>query len=115
MADLPNAMRRPKPPKVAGIVVAADGRDWIVPPLALVQFKRLRPQISALSESQAGSDNQIDLLLEIVAAGMSRNYPDLSADELASLIDVGNADLFLTAVLAGSGLKAIATPAIDGA
>src|SRR5271170_5257718 len=44
-------------------------------------------------------------LVEIVAAALQRNYPDISVDIVENLLDLGNAGAVLNAVLTGSGLR----------
>jgi hypothetical protein len=64
-------------------------------------------------------ESQIGVLVEIVAAAMQRNYPDMTQEAVENLLDLGNAGTVLNAVLTGSGLKmrgslgeavAVATP-----
>ena len=91
---------------IPGIVIEMGGRDWIVPPLTLGQLRRLMPKVRQLSAVGAEiGEEQIDILLEIVAAAMQRNYPDASAETVAQLLDLGNAGAVLNAVLTGSGLR----------
>ncbi|HEU0154821.1 MAG TPA: hypothetical protein VFQ82_02045 [Stellaceae bacterium] len=91
---------------IPGVVIEMGGRDWIVPPLTLGQLRRLMPKVRQLSAvgGEIGEE-QIDVLVEIVAAAMERNYPDASAEAVAQLLDLGNAGAVLNAVLTGSGLK----------
>ena len=82
------------------------GREWTVPPLTLGELRRLMPKVRELSEigAQMG-ETQIGVLVEIVAAALQRNYPDITAETVENLLDLGNAGLVLNAVLTGSGLK----------
>ena len=82
------------------------GRDWLVPPLTLGQLRRLMPKVRQLTEIGAPmGEAQIGVLVEIVATAMQRNYPDATADMVENLLDLGNANAVLNAVLTGSGLK----------
>ncbi len=102
--------------QIPGASIQMGGRDWVVPPLTLGQLRRLMPKVSLLTTVGAGmGPEQIEVLVEIVAAAMSRNYPQITTDELEEVLDLGNASLVLTAVLTGSGLKqgeaiAVASP-----
>jgi hypothetical protein len=91
---------------IPGIMVAMGGQQWTVPPLTLGQLRRLMPKVQQLTEidSQMG-EKQIGILVEIVAAALQRNYPDISVEIVEDLLDLGNAGAVLNAVLTGSGLR----------
>jgi hypothetical protein len=91
---------------IPGITVTMGGQQWTVPPLTLGQLRRLMPKVQQLTEigSQMG-EKQIGILVEIVAAALQRNYPDISLETLENLLDLGNAGAVLNAVLTGSGLR----------
>ena len=94
---------------IPGLMVAMGGQQWTVPPLTLGQLRRLMPKVRQLTEigAQMG-ETQIGVLIEIVAAALQRNYPDLTVETVENLLDLGNAAAAADAVLAGSGLKASA-------
>src|SRR5436305_14161744 len=96
---------------IPGVAVAMGGHDWVVPPLTLGQLRRLMPKVRELTEIGASmGEAQIAVLVEIVMAALQRNYPNLTADEVENLLDLGNAGAVLNAVLTGSGLKSSGTP-----
>ena len=75
--------------KFKGIAVEFGGKTWIIPGLTIGQmetigderidtFGRLDP-----SKLGAGMAEQLDIL----HAAMSRNYPDLTMDELKDMVD----------------------------
>ena len=91
---------------IPGVAVAMGGQDWIVPPLTLGQLRRLMPKIRQLTEIGASmGEAQINVLIDIVAAALQRNYPEITPDKVENLLDLGNASAVLNAVLTGSGLK----------
>ena len=77
---------------IPGVAVMMGGREWTVPPLTLGQLRRLMPKVRQLSEigAQMG-ETQIGVLVEIVAAALQRNYPDITAETVENLLDLGNA------------------------
>ncbi len=91
---------------IPGVMVAMGGQEWTVPPLTLGQLRRLMPKVRQLTEigAQMG-ERQIGVLVEIVAAALQRNYPDMTAETVENLLDLGNAGAVLNAVLTGSGLR----------
>jgi hypothetical protein len=91
---------------IPGVTIALGGRDWLVPPLTLGQLRRLMPKVRQLTEIGASmGEEQIEVLVEIVATALQRNYPDTTADMVENLLDLGNAGAVLNAVLTGSGMK----------
>jgi hypothetical protein len=91
---------------IAGATVAMGGREWTIPPLTLGQLRRLMPKIRQLSEPEERiGETQIAVIVEIVAAALQRNYPDVTEEMVESLLDLGNAGSVLNAVLTGSGLR----------
>ncbi len=91
---------------IPGVSVAMGGNDWMVPPLTLGQLRRLMPKVRELNAIGASMDEtQIDVLVEIVTAALQRNYPEVTAEVVESLLDLSNAAAVLGAVLTGSGLR----------
>jgi hypothetical protein len=91
---------------IPGVTIAMGGRDWLVPPLTLGQLRRLMPKVRQLTEiGTSMGEAQIDVLVEIVATALQRNYPDATAEMVENLLDLANASAVLNAVLTGSGLK----------
>jgi hypothetical protein len=91
---------------IPGVAVTMGGREWTIPPLTLGQLRQLMPKIRQLSEvgPQIG-ETQISVLVEIVAAALQRNYPEITTDMAEHLLDLSNAGPVLNAVLTGSGLS----------
>src|ERR1700736_4322202 len=91
---------------IPGVTITMGGRDWVVPPLTLGQLRRLMPRVRQLTEIDASmGEVQIGVLVEIIASALQRNYPDATAEIVENLLDLGNANTVLNAVLTGSGLK----------
>ncbi len=91
---------------IPGVSIAMAGQDWLVPPLTLGQLRRLMPKVHQLTEIGASmGEAQIGVLVEIVAAALQRNYPEVTTDVVENLLDLGNASAVLNAVLTGSGLR----------
>jgi hypothetical protein len=92
---------------IPGIEISMGGKDWTVPPLTLGQLRRLTPKLRLMStiEERGLTDEHIDTTSEIVATALKRNYPEVTVGEVLELLDMGNFQTVLQAVLAGSGLK----------
>jgi hypothetical protein len=90
---------------IPGVKIGMGDAEWIVPPLTLGMMRRLLPQVMRLKDFGAdmGGD-EIDVIVELVTAAMRRNYPDMTADRVEELVDLGNARHVVQAILFGSGL-----------
>jgi hypothetical protein len=89
------------------------GQEFVVPPLTLGQLRRFLPRIKELAGVAGGDmgEPQLAMLIEIVTAAVQRNYPELTIDRAADLLDLGNAVPVLNAILAGSRLGVELEPA----
>ncbi len=90
---------------IPGVTIVMGGNDWVVPPLTMGQLRRLLPQLQKLTEIGAAmGEAQIAILLDLVATALQRNYPDMTPERAADLVDLGNAQRVVAAILTGSGL-----------
>ncbi len=91
---------------IDGVVVRMGGRDWTVPPLSFKQLRGLQPQLELLAKlAGTASPRDIGVISDIVLAALSRNYPEITLDEVEAVLDLGNAGRVITAILTGSGLS----------
>ncbi len=97
---------------IPGVNIQMGGQEWLVPPLTLGQLRRLDSDIKALTSGDA--DKVLSAVCSIVAAALSRNYPDMTVQKVEDLIDLGNRDAVVAAVLGNSGLKPGEAVAVAG-
>lgn len=91
---------------IEGVKITLGGREFVAPPLNFRALRRLTPHFSALTTMGAvPTDDQIDVVIDIVLAALNRNYPDLVRDELEELLDLANLSVALQAILGASGLE----------
>jgi hypothetical protein len=93
---------------IPGIEIFMGGKEWTVPPLTLSQLRRLGPKIRAMKtvEVDGLTEEVIDAMGDIVATALARNYPEETPETVLELLDMGNAQNVLEAVLVvGSGLR----------
>ncbi len=88
---------------IPGVTIQMGGNDWLVPPLTLGHLRRLDPSIKALTSGDV--EKVLSAICTIVAAALSRNYPEMTEQRVEDLIDLGNRDAVVAAVLGNSGLK----------
>jgi hypothetical protein len=88
---------------IAGAKVILGGKEWIVPPLTIAQVQERWADIEKISGANdvlwKFTPEKVTAFLDVVLAAMSRNYPDLTRDNLAEMLDLGNALIVLRAVL----------------
>ena len=82
------------------------GKQYIVPALSLGQLEQHTEVIARLSnkKNQQFSPQMMQDVVTIIHSAMSRNYPDITVDELKNMIDARNLAKFIAAVMYASGL-----------
>lgn len=99
-----------------GVKVTMGGREFILPPLTLKALRKMGPKIKLLGTmTDVPTEEQIAAMVEVVHAGLVRNYPDITVDELEDLIDLGNLREVFPAVMASSGLSRVTPGEVVGA
>jgi hypothetical protein len=101
---------------IPGVKITLGENDYIVPPLTLGQLRSFKDQFKAVEEARKhatsiGSDqffSVVDGSLPIILAALRRNYPSLTQVQLEKVIDLGNFQDVMQAVMAASGLKRVA-------
>lgn len=92
-------------PMHEGVKITMGGREWIVPALSIGQVRRLGPDIAAVAS--AGDDLTPELVagvVKIVKASISRNYPEVTDEQVEELIDLRNFRDIIAAIMGVSGL-----------
>ena len=90
--------------KVKGLLIELGGRELVVPPLALGALEQLQARLVQFKGDIRDKD-QVATAIDAAHAALKRNYPDMSRDEVAEMIDVGNMAEVFEAVMDVSGLK----------
>ena len=87
--------------KWPGITVELGGDAYVLPPLPLWFIE----SNAAIGEASESGSVPVKLVLDALTASLQRNYPDMTREQVAALVDVGNmADLF-ELVMDAAGLK----------
>jgi hypothetical protein len=92
---------------IDGVTMQIAGREWVIPPLNLKQLKKLGPKLNQIPAGPATvmpTEEQLGNILELIHSALSRNYPDLTLDEVEDMIDLGNMVKVIQAVMGISGL-----------
>jgi hypothetical protein len=89
--------------KIKGITFNLAGDDYEIPPLSLGDLERLQDKIAAVKEGSMDVGT-VSTILDATHAALRRNYPDVTREQVADMVDVSNmADVF-RAVMDVSGL-----------
>ena len=85
-----------------GVTVKMGGVGYVVPPLSFKQLKRLMPEIEAM-QKEASPIKNMETTVKITHAALSRNYPDLTLDDVEDMVDLKNIKEITEAVMGSSG------------
>lgn len=89
--------------KYAGIKRNLGGTDYIIPPLSLGAMEVMQERLEAF---QGGTDMaSIKVVVDATHAALKRNYPDITRDDVAEVVDLGNMQEVMECVMDVSGLK----------
>ena len=91
---------------IEGVKINLGGREFVAPPLNFKALRLLTPKLGLLATmGDVPTGEQIDVVIDVVLAALSRNYPDLTRDDLEALLDLANLATALTAIMGASGLE----------
>lgn len=90
--------------RIKGVTVELNGTNYVIPPIALGALEQLQERIGTF-DGNVQDAKQISTVIDCAHAAMRRNYPDMTREEVADLIDIGNMNEVFTAVMDVSGLK----------
>lgn len=96
---------KPVPGKIPGTVLNLGGVDYIVAPLNLNQVEEFEARIKTLGTKPTMAENLADAAV-LVHASLSRNYSDITIEQVRAVIDLGNFEKAAKAVVSISGFAA---------
>jgi hypothetical protein len=88
---------------IDGVTVKMGDKEYVVPPLNLKAVRRLNPLVEQMKDQSLTSYQFLPMVAEIALAAISRNYPDMTMEQLEDILDMGNARAVMSAVLGQSG------------
>jgi hypothetical protein len=97
----------PEQTKYRGIAIYFDGREWIVPPLSVRQF---RDNLALLTEAigevtAANAAERMSKFVPVIGMALRRNYPEVKDEELLDMLDLATFVQTFVAVQKASGMK----------
>jgi len=98
-------------PRLSGVeLTLGDGNQYIVPPLTLGMCQRFAEVISGHTSADVKGFESITKLLPVLYAAFQRNYPAVTQEQFADLVDLSNYLDVFRAVMKVSGMERAATP-----
>jgi hypothetical protein len=98
--------------KFEGVVTRLGDKEYIIPSLSTKQARRLWPLIMEINEgvSVQNLPEKYEKILQIIHAAISRNYPEVTVEELDDLVDLSNVRKLQMIVIGQSGLTTAPGP-----
>jgi hypothetical protein len=96
---------------IDGVKVRMGGEEYILPPINLAALKRLKAQFKCLETLSPTmgpgdwTDEQVDAMITVIHSALSRNYPEITVEQLAEIIDMGSIQKVFPALAGVSGLE----------
>ena len=89
--------------KIPGVKINFAGTIRVVPPLNLAALQMLQDRLANFT---GGLDiESVNVVIDACYYSLRRNYPDITKEEIAEDVDVGNMQEIMEAIMDISGLK----------
>ncbi len=92
---------------IDGELIKIGGKEFVMPPLNFGRLKKLKPELEILRAADNCNtlENEVlDAEITIIHSALTRNYPDITREQVEDLIDLRNVHSIMPAVMAQSGL-----------
>lgn len=94
--------------KYDGVIIKIGSVKRVIPALTLRQVKNLREHLNTLTNIKDEPTNtEMESLVAVCHAALSRNYPELTIEELEDDIDLNTLQHVVKAVVGQSGLEVV--------
>jgi hypothetical protein len=88
---------------IKGVTLNLGGEDYVIPPLNLDQLEEYTEIIEKLGTPGITNQETYNIIATLAAAALSRNYPDITLEQVRTMLDLGNIIAVNAAVMGGSG------------
>lgn len=88
---------------IPGIELELAGTVYIVPPLTLASMEKLQGQLSAFDGTM--QPDSVKTVIDCAYLAIKRNYPDITREQVAEMIDLSDMADVMAAVMRVSGIK----------
>jgi len=94
-------------PLIDGATITLGRRAFVVPPLNLGRIKKLQDDLAILAmvpqDATRFEPHQLEAAITIIHSALTRNYPDLTREEVEDVVDMGNMENLMRAIMGQSG------------
>jgi len=90
-----------------GTTLKIGDKDYVVPALTIKQIRTLKSDIQELRQLKDAvniEDEKLDKMISVIYAAISRNYPDITREELENNLDMNNIQDVILIILGASGI-----------
>lgn len=90
-----------------GETVRVGDREFVIPSISVKQTRELWPKMMELSKGVTAAElpEKVAIAAVLIHAALSRNYPEITLDEVEDLVDLRNFRPLMLAVSGQAGLK----------
>jgi len=82
-----------------------NGREVVLPPISLGALRTLQDRLKKVEGAADPFDSEvIDTIIDATFAALHRNYPEMSRNDVADLVDLGNMYEVFQSVMDVSGM-----------
>ena len=90
---------------IEGTIVKMGEGEYTIAPLTFKQLRTLQPKIDLISKMDGTpTPEQMDAVVDIIHASVTRNHPDVTKDQIDDVLDLGNVQLAMASVMGASGM-----------
>ena len=90
---------------IEGTIVKMGEVEYTIAPLTFKQLRTLQPRIDLISKMDGTpTPEQMDAVVDIIHASVTRNHPDVTKDQIDDVLDLGNVQLAMASVMGASGM-----------
>lgn len=94
-------------PLIDGVTITLGRREFVVPPLNLGRIKKLQDDLAILAlvpqDATRFEPQQLEACITVIHTALTRNYPDLTREEVEDVVDMGNMQPLMLAIMGQSG------------
>lgn len=89
---------------IDGVKIEMGGQEWIVPPINLKGIRKIQPLLPHLEKLKFDTDEGVNAVVQVVQVALSRNYPEVTAEQIEDMVDMDNLPKIVQAIMNVSGL-----------
>lgn len=92
--------------KYKGYELELGGTKYVFPPLSLGAIEMLQEKITEVTVNAASGNmlTQIGSIIDISLASLKRNYPEITREQVADMIDISNIESIFVNIMSTSGM-----------